>query len=321
MLFRVHARGAHGRCKPVGYYLRERPGILVRHDARDGPRRRSVLGRKRIPPLPELALVIVRERAFAAEPILESVHHRQTIGRGFPGQQSRLALVIVMRHLSPQIEPARGARHRSDSIIRKVFEFVQPARRIRQMPARFGICRQHGPRRQSQRRQPIGVHHAQVEWACPNLLLIARKIFQQMRPQRIVVLSPTLSLDRGLHGRLRGVLGNSLGAAFFHGFGRAGLLLLGFVLGLDPAIPARRFRGCQQTATHHKSFPPSGHSRISLILQRKEERARHRRRYLRGREGVLPLHAPAERFSRHHHGVSRLERAAQRISAPHAALS
>src|SRR5712692_1507125 len=101
VLMGANARNVHQRRKAVSHDFGEWPCILLRDDSSHRPRRSGVFGRKgRATTLKERAASVALEWPLTPQRILHSFHHHQTVYRRFAREESSLAPVLIVTHVT-----------------------------------------------------------------------------------------------------------------------------------------------------------------------------------------------------------------------------
>ena len=103
----------------------------------------------------KVSLIIVCQRSFPTERILQRRGRYVTVRRRFP-REPGLTLLFVMRDVSPQIKPTSESGHEVQTVVQWIAAVLQPAGRTSsKMLAEFIIGRQQRSGHQAKRHRPL----------------------------------------------------------------------------------------------------------------------------------------------------------------------
>src|ERR1700687_4557801 len=174
---------AHSRSQSVNGHLRERAWIFVGNYAGDGPGYGRVVRRKRDPMLKKVTEPLAFVGTLSPKRVLECRIDGNTIDCSFSRKNARLSLMVIVRQLAPEVEPAARANQGINSIVGKARVSVELFRICRESRRECPVGGKETACHRRQRKQPGCVRPAKVGRTRPDGLLIGHEILQERHSQ------------------------------------------------------------------------------------------------------------------------------------------
>src|SRR5580704_8215487 len=141
VLAATHAGIADRGSQAIGHKLGKGAGILVGENPRHCPCRSGVFrGKGGAARLEERPAAVTLEWSFAAQRILQSFNHHQTVHHRFTGKKPSLAPVVVMANAAQQPESSGPSNQCSESRVRKRVVVTDRILIVREVLADVAVC-------------------------------------------------------------------------------------------------------------------------------------------------------------------------------------